>query len=444
MNGDGVNDAIFEPLRFRSLTVKNRVFRANMSGRFDNYDGSGAQARINWEEKFARGGVGAILSAHVPVAIRGRIFPNYATIHRDESIPFWRAVGESVHEHDCKFILQLSHAGRQQDMPGIENLGKKAQSSTNEPDPLHGFECRAMGRGEILGTIRNFADGARRAREAGLDGVETHSAHGYLITQFLSSAINDRDDDYGGSLENRARFLLEIIRAIRKEVGDDFHVQAKINARDHNNAFYPWKEKGDGLEESIQVAKWLEEAGVDALHVSTGSFYPHPINPTGGFPTDVMGRAYVAMLSSGKRTFFNYLMLRYKVTRPVLASLWNRTKGDVLEGIVADDAREIKKHVNVPVLCTGGFQRASHIREVIEGGYCDGVSIARSLIANPDLVKVFAEGSDLPERPCTYCNRCLFGVMDSPLACYDLSRYDGDYDRMMQEAMSVFERTGFE
>jgi 2,4-dienoyl-CoA reductase-like NADH-dependent reductase (Old Yellow Enzyme family) len=178
MNGD----IIFEPLSFRNLTVKNRILRSNMSGRFDNYDGSGTQARINWEEKFARGGVGAILSAHVPVTIRGRIFPNYATIDRDESIPFWRRLGERMHEYDCKFILQLSHAGRQQDMPGIENLGRKAQSSTSRPDPLHGFECQAMTREEIKDAVRLFADGARRAREAGLDGVETHSAHGYLIT----------------------------------------------------------------------------------------------------------------------------------------------------------------------------------------------------------------------------------------------------------------------
>jgi 2,4-dienoyl-CoA reductase-like NADH-dependent reductase (Old Yellow Enzyme family) len=438
------SDIIFEPLSFRNLTVKNRILRSNMSGRFDNYDGSGTQARINWEEKFARGGVGAILSAHVPVTIRGRIFPNYATIDRDESIPFWRGLGERMHEYDCKFILQLSHAGRQQDMPGIENLGRKAQSSTSRPDPLHGFECQAMTREEIKDAVRLFADGARRAREAGLDGVETHSAHGYLITQFLSSGINDREDEYGGSLENRARFLLEIIRAIRKEVGDDFHVQAKINGIDYNDAVSPWKDEGDGLKDSIQIAKWLEEAGVDAIHVSTGSFYPHPINPTGGFPLDVMSRSYVAMLASGRRTFTNYLMMRYKITRPILRFMWERTKGDVLEGSCVDEAREIKQHVNVPVLCTGGFQHASYIRRIINEGYCDGVTIARSLIANNDLVEIFAQGKDVPDRPCTYCNRCLFGLMDSPLACYDLSRYDGDYDRMMREAMSVFEPTGFE
>ena len=197
------NDILFRPLSFRNLTVKNRLFRSSISGRIDNYDGSGAPARISWEAKFARGGVGAIISAHVPVQIRGRILPNYATIDRDERIPFWRKVGEAVHQFDCKFILQLSHGGRQRDIPGIEY--EKGQSSTNKADPLHGFECKAMTKAEITETVNNFAEGARRAREAGLDGVELHGANGYLITQFLSSAINDRNDEYGGPLQNRAR-----------------------------------------------------------------------------------------------------------------------------------------------------------------------------------------------------------------------------------------------
>ncbi|MFL6285998.1 MAG: NADH:flavin oxidoreductase, partial [Pyrinomonadaceae bacterium] len=114
-------DAIFQPLEFRHLSVKNRIFRSNVSGRFDNYDGSGSQARINWEVKFARGGVGAIISSFVPVSIRGRIVPNYATIDDDDKIPFWKALGRAVHEYDCRYILQLSHSGRQQDISGVEN-----------------------------------------------------------------------------------------------------------------------------------------------------------------------------------------------------------------------------------------------------------------------------------------------------------------------------------
>src|SRR3954471_18414525 len=229
-------DPIFSPLAFPSgLTIKNRVLRSNISGRFDNYDGSGTRARVNWEERFARGGVGAVISSYVPVHKRGRILPNYATIDRDERIPFWRAVGDAVQRHDCKFILQLSHSGRQQDVGGVENRGLKALSSTSKTEPFHGFQCQAMTLEQIHEVVDCFAAGARRAREAGLDGVELHAANGYLITQFLSSAINDRTDEYGGPLENRARFLLEIVRAIRAEVGADFHLQAKISATEMAN-----------------------------------------------------------------------------------------------------------------------------------------------------------------------------------------------------------------
>jgi 2,4-dienoyl-CoA reductase (NADPH2) len=432
-------DPIFEPLQFRNLTVKNRVLRSNISGRFDNYDGSGTQARINWEEKFARNGVGAIVSSYSPVDVRGRILPNYATIDCDERIPFWRRVGEAVHRHECKFILQLSHSGRQQDVGGVENRGRKALSSTSKTEPFHGFQCRAMTLDEIEQTIQSFAAAARRAREAGLDGVELHAANGYLITQFLSSGINDRDDEYGGSLPNRARFLLDIVRRIRAEVGDDFHLQVKISAVDHNNAVIFWEKRGNTLADSIEVCRWVEQAGADAIHVSTGSMFPHPRNPAGGLPVDVAGDTYDTMLSSGLYTFRNYLLARYALLRPVFRFLWNRTtRGLAIEGQNLGNAAAIKRQVSIPVLCTGGFQTASVIREAIERGDCDGVTIARPLIANPDLIKTFAAGHDGPEKPCTYCNKCLVNVIENPLGCYELSRYDGDYEQMMREVMSVF------
>jgi 2,4-dienoyl-CoA reductase (NADPH2) len=439
--GVDTDDILFSPLKFKNLTVKNRLFRASISGRIDNYDGSGTPARIAWEKRFARGGVGAIVSAHVPVAVRGRILPNYAMIDRDSRIPFWREVGKAVRDLDCKFILQLSHSGRQQDIGGVENHGKIPLSSTSTTEGFHGFPCQAMTLDEIAETIRYFADGARRARDAGLDGIELHAANGYLFTQFLSSAINDRKDEYGGPLENRARFLLDVIRAIRAEVGSDFHLQVKISAVDHNADVLFWQKDGNTIEDSVQVVKWAEEAGADAIHVSTGSMFPHPRNPAGDLPLRTTTEVYDTMLSSGVHTLRNYVMFRVPLLRPVTHELWNRKRPAQIEGISLEDARAIKQAVTIPVICTGGFQTASFIREAIQGGACDGVSMARTLIANPDLPRMFAEGKDKADKPCTYCNKCLVRVIEDPLGCYDETRFDGDVDGMMREVMAFFDET---
>jgi 2,4-dienoyl-CoA reductase (NADPH2) len=432
-------DIIFEPLVFRNLKVKNRIFRSNISGRFDNYDGSGSYVRINWEERFARGGVGAIVSSFVPVNVAGRILPNYATIDADDKIPFWRELGKRIHGHECRYILQLSHSGRQQDIPGIENMFRKPWSATDRIERLNGFLPQMMTREQIRQTVVEFGNGARRAREAGLDGVETHSANGYLFTQFLSSGINNRKDEYGGALENRARFLMEVVAEIRKQVGRDYHLQCKINGADYGNAVLPWEGKGNTIEDAIQLARWLEEAGVDAIHVSAGSSFPHPFNPPGrGFPHDWAMRTIDIMLSSGVYVFQRYLAFRYRPLRPLFNLFWNRNKPAIVEGINAENARRIREHVKIPVICTGGFQTASHIRRYIGEGFCDAVSIARGLVANPDLVKIWASGKDLPDRPCTHCNKCLVNAIKNPLGCYELSRFDGDHDRMVKEILSVY------
>lgn len=429
-------DPIFKPLPFRNLTVKNRIFRSNIAGRFDNYDGSGNQARINWELKFARGGVGAILSSFVPVQIQGRIVPHFATIERDDRIPFWRELAMRVHEQDCKFILQLSHSGRQRDLPGIEF--ERALSSTDHEEEIHGFECERMTVQQVRETVEAFAQGARRAREAGLDGVELHGANGYLITQFLSSAINDRKDDYGGPLPNRARFVLEIVQAIRRVVGRDFHLQVKISAVEYHNALSLFGGKpGNTLADSIQVCKWLEAEGVDAIHVSTGSTFPHPRNPAGDLPIETLLRTYDVMISSGSQTFRNYKIFRSDVLGGLFRNQWIRARGKQIEGLNLPDAAAIKKAVNIPVLCTGGFQTASVVRRAIEEGMCDAVSIARPLVANNDLVQLFAAGHDSPPNPCTYCNKCLANATENPMGCYEESRF-ASRDNMIRQILSVF------
>jgi 2,4-dienoyl-CoA reductase-like NADH-dependent reductase (Old Yellow Enzyme family) len=437
-------DTIFTPLQFRNLTVKNRIFRSNVAGRFDNYDGSGTQTRINWETKFAKGGVGAIISSFVPVHLRGRIVPNYAMIDNDSRIPFWRAVGHAVHRYDCKFILQLSHGGRQRDINGIEY--PTGLSSTDQSDPIHGFRCERMTVAQIKEVVGYFAEGARRAREAGLDGVELHGANGYLITQFLSSAINDREDEYGGSLENRARFVIEIVKGIRARVGRDFHLQMKISAQEFDDALalFGRGPSGNTLEDSVQVCKWLEEAGVDAFHVSTGSFFPHPRNPAGAdFPVEDLANSYDTMISNGERTFANFLLF-HGATGAIARRAWNKAAGppEEIEGKNLPDSRAIRAAVSVPVICTGGFQTASFIAKAIENGDCDAVSAARPLIANNDLVEIFRRGQDRADKPCTYCNRCLVNVVENPLGCYEPARF-ATRDAMIAQIMSVYDPPPF-
>jgi 2,4-dienoyl-CoA reductase-like NADH-dependent reductase (Old Yellow Enzyme family) len=427
---------IFEPLQFRNLQVKNRLFRSNISGRFDHYDGTGSAARINWELKFARGGVGAIISSFVPVHPRGRILPNYAMIDRDDRIPFWRELARRVHEHDCRFLMQLSHGGRQRDIAGIEY--PESWSSTSKADALHGFQAQAMTVEQIAEVVEQFGEGARRAQEAGVDGVELHGANGYLITQFLSSGINDRKDGYGGKLENRARFVLEIVESIRRKCGRDFHLQMKISATENNNAMGTREKRGNTIEDSVQVCRWLEQAGMDAFHVSTGSFFPHPRNPAGDLPMEDFLRVYDGMVSSGSKTLRNLLLMRNDLSGALFHRLWLKERGKVIEGVSLADAAAIRQALSVPVICTGGFQRASVINAALQAGHCDAVSMARPLVANPKLPQLFAAGQEEAERPCTFCNKCLVNAVENPLGCYDETRF-ATREAMVKEILSVYD-----
>jgi 2,4-dienoyl-CoA reductase-like NADH-dependent reductase (Old Yellow Enzyme family) len=428
---------IFQPLQFRTLEVPNRVFRSSVAGRFDNYDGSMTELRMDWDVKFARAGVGTIISSNTPVHPRGLIVPGYAHLDRDDVVPSWRELGKRVREHGAKYVVQIAYSGRQRDIGGI--VYPVGLSSTDRPEPVHGLPCERMTKEQIAEVVEDFAQAARRAREAELDGIEIHGCNGYLITQFLSPAINDRDDEYGGSLENRARFALEIVRAIRREIGDDFHLQFKISVIDDNDALFPWQPSGTTVHESIQVCRWLQEAGVDGFHVSSGSYFPHPRNPAGDFPIPDVIRNYDTMLSSGKNTFRNYLLFRTPPFNKGFAWLWRRrVREHGVEGINLPLARAVKQAVDVPVIVTGGFQTASVVGSAIERGDCDGVTIGRPLVANPDLVRWWQAGHDRPAKPCTYCNKCLINFVENPLGCYEEERFDSR-EQMIRHVLSVFD-----
>ena len=253
---------------------------------------------------------------------------------------------------------------------------------------------------EIAQVVELFANAAERVREANLDGIELHSANGYLFTQFLSSAINNRKGRYGGSLENRARFLQEVIDAIQRRVGRDFPLIVKVTGHDYHNYAGIWpRPDGNGIEDAIQIAKWVAAMGVHAIHVSTGNMFPHPMNPAGPMPVEVARITSQNLIASGRWTFRNYLAFRYL---PRLVSwLWRRRQPfwrngaidpDKLECLAAQDAKCIRAAVRIPVLVTGGFQTAHGIGHVLREGSCDAVTIARPLLANPDLAHDLAAG----------------------------------------------------
>jgi 2,4-dienoyl-CoA reductase-like NADH-dependent reductase (Old Yellow Enzyme family) len=460
------NKRIFEKFEFRNLPVKNRLFRSSISGRIDNYNGSGTPARVSFEEKFAKGGVGAIISSHVPIRIDSRVLPNYATIDCDKRIPFWEEVRRRVHKYNCKYIVQLSMSGRQQDIGGIENQEMREKglgplSATGKPDLFNGLPCKAMTTAQIDQAIQDFARAARRVVKAGLDGIELHSSNGYLFNQFMSSAINDRKDEYGGSLSRRAKFLLNVMDAIRAEVGREFFLSVKLSVIENDNATLPWPfyhifPEGNTKEESIQIAKWAAEHDADAIHVSAGSMFPHPRNPAGPFPLEIAWKVYQSVIASGKRptyfglfqrTFLNYLVMRYRWLHWVVPLTWGRTQKDFLdkngeairelvEGINVPAAHDIKEKVKIPVICTGGFQTAKGILHALDEG-CAAVSIARPLLANPNLPILLEEGWPEPPKPCSYCNRCLLNVIEHPPGCYDERRFNS-YEEMIETIMDQF------
>jgi 2,4-dienoyl-CoA reductase (NADPH2) len=443
-----VDDPIFRPLTINGVTFKNRVFRSSLGGRIDYYDGSMSEARIAWERRFADGGVAAIISSNSGIRPDGVAVPGYATIDDDRTIPSWRRLVREVHRHDCRYIIQLHFSGRQRDLPRKEFVGVRAPGATARPDLLYGLRSRPMTIPEIHALVEAYAAAARRAREAGADGIEIVACNGYVLHQFLSSAINDRDDEYNGDLRARARLTLEVLHAVRAAIGRDFFVSMKLSGRDEHNAYTaPFVHAvGNTLAETMQLSRWLADAGLDAVHLSQGDSFPHPMVPAGRLPTDDARRVYSAMIYEGTRTPLMFVLLQFAPFRRLFEWNWGRRmpfkrRGALLpekiEGMNEADAAQIKAASGLPVICVGGWQSAGRIREALIAGRCDVVSIARGLLANPDLVARIAAGQDRPERPCTYCNKCAVNALQYPLACWDEARFDSR-EQMYEEAYRVY------
>lgn len=274
---------LFSPLKIRDLEIKNRIFIAAMCQySCENQDGIVNEWHMVHLGSRAVGGAGLVISEATGVVPEGRITPWCPGIWNYEQAAAWARINEFIHAQGAKSAIQLAHAGRKgssyRDWSGkgsvpIEKGGWQTVSATDEA--FDTYEApRELTTEEVHETIQDFADAAKRSVAAGFDAIEIHAAHGYLIHQFLSPITNKRTDEFGGSLENRARLVVEIVRRVRTEIGNTLPIFVRFSATDY-------REDGWTLEQTQRVAAWCAEAGADMFDISSGGLITGVKIPSG-------------------------------------------------------------------------------------------------------------------------------------------------------------------
>ena len=370
---------LLAPGRIGSLQLRNRIIMAPMGSNFAEADGHCGERIQAYYEARARGGAGLLIMGVCSVAFpAGTAEPFQVGVSSDDFIPGLSRLAERVHQHGAKIAMQLQHAGktsvrdmaegRQLWVPSVPPVLQSDMMAALTPEELANFvssmkrraegsPIRVMDDADIAQMIDWFASAADRAKRAGFDGVEIHAAHGYIIAGFLSSYYNQREDDYGGTLENRALLLLDIIAAVRARVGDKFAVWLRLDAEELHTP------NGITLHDAQAVARMAEAAGVDAVSVSAS-----------------------ARIISG--VVFTEAPL---VQKP----------DGFLEWTAA-----IKRSVNLPVIAVGRIEPQSG-EAALKRGDCDFIAMARKLLADPELPNKLIKGQENTIRPCIYCYVCV-------------------------------------
>lgn len=420
---------IFEPMTINGVRFQNRILRSSVGGRTGNYDGTVTDVWKNFERRFAEGGVGGIISTTFHVNQHRLSPPQYPSIAGPKFVPYLRKYIAAIKAgNHCKYILQIGD-------PGYSTYSSLFAEKADSKSSSCGFDFAfgynnlrtRMSKPEIEKAIRDFADAAARVQDAGADGVEITITKGYLIHQFLNPAINRRTDRWGGDADRRFELLRQIIAAIRGRVGAGFLLGIRLSGEDLMAkplalALFrlPWR-SGNSLAQMVDYAQRLE-GEVDYLHVVAGYGFPNPRDVPGDFPFDEVTMFFnsVRHLSAKAAVRAGLVNVLSPLLRPLLGLGWIYE-----EGINLGLARAFKQHVRLPVIANGGFQRRSTMERALASGDCDMISMARSLIANPDLPRQFEEGADFPANPCNYCNKCVGRTGTSPLGCYDIRRFKG-------------------
>ncbi|HQO56667.1 MAG TPA: NADH:flavin oxidoreductase [Clostridia bacterium] len=320
---------IFDRLIISGLEIKNRIATASVGRNLADLDGHIPESLYDIYKELAEGGAGLIISEMTMVSVYDYPVPGFTRLQDDAVIPEYKKLTDMVHQADALMVAQLAYGGY---------FRGGAQIIPDE-----------MTQNELREVVQDFISAAVRAKKAGFDGVELHCAHGFLLNKIMSPAFNHRTDEYGGSIENRCRLTLEIIRGIREQC-DDLPILAKINSTDG---------RPDGIreEESIAICKLIEAAGIDIIEVSGMDASVSKIKP-----------------------------------------------GDS-EGYFASFGKELKRNISIPVILTGGHRSKEHMEQILNEDACDMFSVARPLIREPGLIARWQNG-DLRPSDCVSCNMC--------------------------------------
>lgn len=355
-------DVLFEPITINGTTFANRLVQSPVTTRYATADGEVSERLLAYMDRRARGGVGLVMTENLMIDwTLGRGSGAPLRIDDDRMVPGLAELAETVHRRGVKIAGQINHAGRQSDhrawqiRAGIKTDAPPPVSASDVPSAIIGDRPRPMSVDEIEATIERFADAARRLVQAGFDAVEIHVVHGYLLTQFFSPASNRRTDDYGGSVENRARFARQVVRRVREVVGPDYPLICRLSADERVPG-------GASVEDNLALAAWLAQDGIDIFNVSAGTYDSRE---------------------------------------------WIYTPPGVEQGSLVPLAERVKQVTGRPVMGISklGFdlgQTASFIRE----GRIDMAAMGRSQLADPDTIRKARAGQGRHVRPCIACCEC--------------------------------------
>lgn len=356
---------LFETSQINGLELKNRIIRSATWTGMANETGTCTRQLIRYYESLAQGGAGLIVTGHTYVMKDGQAGPWQLGIDREETLPMLRALTEAVHRNGGRIIMQLSHAGMYAD-PQLTGLDAKAVSAGKH---YTSYRLKELTSACIEEIVQAFAAGAQHAEAAGFDGVQIHAGHGYLLSQFLSPAYNVRTDGYGGTSENRAKPVVDVVRRIRKTLGRDYPLLVKLNCQD-------FLEDGLTVEESLKVAVMLEAEGVDAIEVSGGT------------------------RESGK----------FKSTRTAIISEKDEAYFELF-------ACSFKQHLSIPIALVGGIRRHETAVRLLETGATDYIAMSRPFIREPGFVKRWQSGNTAMAG-CGSDNECLsIGLRGDGIRC---------------------------